>query len=181
MKEITKALIIFHSEVGNVAKNSTNPYFKSKYGDLNSYLSVIKEPLQKAGLSFSQVMIHNGLKTIISHISGEFIESVFTCESLPSDVQKLGAWFTYMRRYQLSAILGLNAEDNDGNDAIQPVKQQKQEYSLQELKDKAELMYKSFTSPSEKLKQWIAQIDTYDINEIKSGLNRMQKAIKGVK
>jgi len=54
IKNIAGALANFHEEMGVVYKSETNPFFKSKYADLATILSAIKEPLQKAGLSSSQ-------------------------------------------------------------------------------------------------------------------------------
>ena len=36
MKEISKAILAAQMEMGNATKGSSNPFFKSKYADLNS-------------------------------------------------------------------------------------------------------------------------------------------------
>ena len=55
--KLIAGLLTFHKAVGVVAKNSDNPFFKSKYGDLNAYLEVIKQPLIDAGLVLTQLCI----------------------------------------------------------------------------------------------------------------------------
>ena len=40
------------------------------------------------------------------------------------DPQKLGSCITYYRRYTLQSLLGLQAEDDDGNKASQPITKQ---------------------------------------------------------
>ena len=57
------------------------------------------------------------IKTIVKHSSGQFIES----DSMPirygKTAQDFGGTQTYIRRYQLGAILGLSFEkDDDGNE-----------------------------------------------------------------
>lgn len=119
IKNLATALAKFQSEVGAVKKESTNPFFKSRYADLPSILAEIKEPLSKNGLSFSQFPTgENQLTTILMHISGEWIEDTFTMKPVDQKPQSLGSVITYMRRYALGAILGIaTEEDDDGNEA----------------------------------------------------------------
>lgn len=120
IKNIAKALGIFHKEMGSVKKESENPYFKSSYAGLDSILPAIKEPLEKAGLVFVQIpMGENELKTKIIHIeSGESIQGKYSMKPVKDDPQGRGSCLTYMRRYALVAMLGLNTEeDDDGNKA----------------------------------------------------------------
>jgi hypothetical protein len=119
IKEISKALCVFHSEVGKVKKTSTNPFFKSKYADLSSILDVISQPLVNAGLSFVQFPTENhGMTTMLMHESGEWLKGNYNMEPTKKDPQGLGSVITYQRRYALGAVLGLNIDvDDDGNGA----------------------------------------------------------------
>ena len=118
MKNIYKALSEFQKNVPDIKKSADNPFFKSKYASLEEILPVIKKPLQDAGLTFTQ--IPTGLcklTTKIIHIeSGETIEGEYEMTPSKNDPQGQGATLTYMRRYALVSILGLNCEeDDDGN------------------------------------------------------------------
>jgi hypothetical protein len=117
--ELSKALAKFQAEVKAVPKNGLNPYFKSKYATLEDVITTIKEPLSKNGLSFSQFPTgDNELSTILMHESGQYLKA--TCKINPKDntPQGVGSAITYMRRYAISAILGLATdEDDDGNAA----------------------------------------------------------------
>lgn len=120
MKNIAKSLEKFHEKMGNVAKDANNPFFKSKYAPLESILPAIKQPLKEAGIVFTQ--IPTGLcklKTVLIDIeSGETIEGEFEMTPAKNDPQGQGGAITYMRRYALVAMLGLNCdEDDDGNKA----------------------------------------------------------------
>lgn len=119
LKNIAAALMNFHTKVSRVRKDSTNPFFKSKYASLSNILEVISQPLVDAGLSFSQFPAgDNGLTTILMHQSGEFLESTYEMKPSKDDPQGRGSAITYQRRYALAAVLGLNIdEDDDGNKA----------------------------------------------------------------
>lgn len=117
--ELAKALAKFQSQVAAVKKDASNPFFKSKYATLENIIETIRKPLEDSGLSFSQFPSgDNELVTILMHISGEFLQS--TAKMTPKDQtpQSQGSAITYLRRYALSAILGIaTEEDDDGNQA----------------------------------------------------------------
>lgn len=119
---IAKALIQFQSEVETVKKTATNPFFKSSYAPLESIIEVIQEPLKKAKLAYTQFPTGvNSLVTVLMHESGEFMESTVQMSPKENTPQGQGSAITYMRRYALSAILGLaTEEDDDGNSASKP-------------------------------------------------------------
>ena len=120
IKGLGQALLTFHKEVGKVAKESSNPFFRSKYASLPQIQEAIKEPLEKAGLVYSQFPDgQNGLTSILIHAdSGEWIEATYTMTPAKNDPQGQGSAITYQRRYALSSILGLTVdEDDDGNAA----------------------------------------------------------------
>lgn len=77
IKEIAGALITFHLKVENIKKDSTNPFFKSKYASLSNILDAISTPLEESGLSFSQLPTgDSGLTTILMHSkSGEYLQA----------------------------------------------------------------------------------------------------------
>lgn len=127
MKEITQALLDARKEFGIVTKSSSNPFFNSKYADLNEIISAVEEALINHGIIVVQFVGNakgesNGtpfLLTTLFHTSGERLE----CGGVPlvgaTDMQKLGSAITYARRYALQAALMLKAEDDDGNAASQ--------------------------------------------------------------
>lgn len=117
---IAKALLVFQGKVDKIKKDSTNPFFKSKYASLSTIQDEIQLPLAEAGLCYSQhPEIGGHLTTLVIHAeSGEFFKSVFDLNPIKSDPQSLGSAITYGKRYALVAILGLNIDDDDdGNHA----------------------------------------------------------------
>lgn len=122
MTELLTALSNLKKEVGKLSKTETNPFFKSKYFDVNSLIEQVEPLLEKNGLLLLQP-IENGLvKSVIYHIStGQKVESEMLLPIF-NDPQKSGSAITYFRRYTLQSLLGLQAEDDDGNKASQPTK-----------------------------------------------------------
>ena len=118
--ELAKALSKAQSSYNSLIKDSTNPFFKSKYADLAACIECIRQPLADNGLSVVQSTgYENGIiyvETIIMHSSGEWISGKYPLTpSKNNDPQALGAALTYARRYALTAMLGIAAEDDDGN------------------------------------------------------------------
>lgn len=120
--EIAKALSTFQNEVKQPEKNASNPFFKSKYVNLESVVETINEFGPKNGLSFTQWPRVNeegriGISTLLLHSSGEFIEyDPIYMKSEKDTAQGAGSIITYLKRYSLSAIYGITSdEDDDGN------------------------------------------------------------------
>lgn len=86
------------------------------YADINDILSAVRETLSKHGLAISQGMDGQGhLVTRIMHAAGGEIHDGGVPVPANNDPQKFGSALTYMRRYGLSAMLGIAAdEDVDG-------------------------------------------------------------------
>lgn len=118
---LQEKLLAVQQEIGAITKDSENPFFKSKYFDINSLLSQVKPVLNKHGLVVIQALValegKNGLHTaLIEAETGK--EIGFSC-LLPetADAQKAGSAITYFRRYALQSLLALEAEDDDANGA----------------------------------------------------------------
>jgi len=123
MKNLYKALAAFQQECPIIHKGSTG--YGYSYASIAEILQVINPLLQKHGLGFTQAVEGTCLRTCVFHCeSGED----FAHEALiPQDVtlkgmnqfQVLGSAITYMRRYQLSAMLGI-VTDKDTDAATPP-------------------------------------------------------------
>ena len=122
--EIAKALGAFQAEVETIKKDASNPFFKSKYASLENIVEGVRKPLKKNGLSFSQFPTgEDSLTTILMHISGEWMKATVKMNPKEHTPQGQGSAITYMRRYALSAVLGIvTDEDDDGNAASAPTR-----------------------------------------------------------
>jgi hypothetical protein len=104
-------------EIGKVVKGNDNPFFKSKYADLNSILEAVEPSLHKYELIILQPCIGNLVETqIIDCETGDMVTSSLILPEI-SDPQKKIASVSYFRRASLQSLLSLQAIDDDGNEA----------------------------------------------------------------
>ena len=126
IEKLTKSLIAASNELCGVKAEAVNPFFNSKYADLNSILKVVKPILSANNLAIVQgnryCSASNGfyVTTKLLHESGQWLYSEVR---LPiggkKDAHAVGAACTYGRRYGLSAMLSISVDvDDDGNSNI---------------------------------------------------------------
>ncbi len=97
------------------------PAYTFDYATLDQVLAACTPALSANGLALLQPFYHgpNGLelRTILAHSSGARLEAVTELPKVDS-VQGAGSALTYLKRYQVQAILGVSSEeDDDGNAA----------------------------------------------------------------
>jgi hypothetical protein len=121
------ALSIVQGKMSHAVKDSANPFFKSKYADLESVWDACRSLLAENGIAIMQFpglyTDHDksmSLTTIISHKSGEYISQEMSVPVSKVDPQGAGSALTYMRRYALAAVVGVVQADDDGNAASSP-------------------------------------------------------------
>ena len=119
-KTLIQALAEFQASLPDVTPDATNPAFRSKYATLGNITKKVLPKLAEHGFAFSVgSFVDNGLLIVDAHLIHESGESrslqIPVTETNP---QKLGSAFTYFRRYALTALTGVVAdEDDDGNAA----------------------------------------------------------------
>lgn len=98
--------------------------FNYSYADLNVCWEACEDALQDARMAILQFPIEApagqiGLLTkLVFADTGEVIEEkAYLPIKNPTDPQAAGSGYTYLRRYALSAIVGIRTEDDDGNAA----------------------------------------------------------------
>lgn len=125
IKDLATALAKAQSEMLTAGLRSENPYFKSSYADIAELIRVSRPCLTKNGLSVTQQVISGDdgmtmLHTIMLHASGQWIETCMRVVPPKNDIQTLGSYITYLRRYSYAALVGVVAadEDDDGEKAV---------------------------------------------------------------
>lgn len=135
LSNLGKALAGFNSEVSKIAQDARNPQFRSNYVTLDALIDGTKPILQKNGLSVLQFPISCedgkiGVKSLLLHSSGEFIEGEPLYMTpvrmikggdyvVATDAQAAGSTISYLRRYSYQAILNLSTgEDDDGETSV---------------------------------------------------------------
>lgn len=131
MKNIYAKLLKLNQALSPIKKDQDNPFYHSKYADINKIIGEIRQKLTELGLVILQPLTSlpdgkSAIKTII--IDTESGESFGEDNLYPliemTDPQKEGAVITYFRRYALLSALMLETEDDDCNSASGKVIQQ---------------------------------------------------------
>lgn len=122
-KTLSQKLLDVQKKIGALTKDSNNPFFKSKYADLNQVLQVAKEALLPEGLVIVQ---GPGISeagryietTILDADTGQSIGCKVPFSGNEKNMQEIGAATTYGRRFGLVSLLALEQEDDDGETAV---------------------------------------------------------------
>jgi hypothetical protein len=119
--ELAKALAAAQGKITGALKDSSNPFFKSRYADLASVWDACRGPLSENGLAVVQLTESDDagvyVSTTLAHSSGQWMRSRLRLSPKDSTPQGMGSAITYGRRYALAAIVGVAQVDDDGNAA----------------------------------------------------------------
>lgn len=194
IKELALALSKAQGEFHNPANTAVNPFFKSKYAPLSEVINTIRPILAKYGLSIMQDDFGTGesvtVTTTIFHSSGEWLQSgELTGKPEKNTVQAMGAVITYLRRYQLSSVLGLSSEDDtDGNETVKPDNKVPEKTKVEpaklelitpeQMKALQTLISKSKTDP-EKLKEYYKVTSSKELTkgQAKEAIDRLSNKV----
>lgn len=121
INELAAALAKAQGKLTGALKDSSNPFFKSRYADLASCWDACRQQLSENGLSVIQTTdVVDGIvvvRTTLAHSSGQWISGVLPVKTKDDGPQAQGSGITYARRYALAAIVGLAQIDDDGEAA----------------------------------------------------------------
>lgn len=124
LKDLFTALAKAQAEMETAELSSSNPFFKTRYADLAAIVKASRPALTKHGLSIIQQIISHEdgqtmLHTMLCHTSGQWVESRVRIVPPKNDVQSIGSYITYLRRYSIAAICGIvSSDDDDGEMAV---------------------------------------------------------------
>lgn len=124
-KSLAEALVAFQAEVGTVAKDADNPFFKSKYADLPAVKAAAQPILTKHSLAVTQKpgfeivadKVVDTLTTEVIHGPSNERDSSTMALKNTAKAQEQGSAITYARRYAFMSVLGLVADDDDDGNA----------------------------------------------------------------
>ena len=125
INDLAAALARAQGKFKTVKRSGHNPTFNSSYATFDDVIGAVKKPLSDEKLAYLQ-LVERGetgiqLTTMLLHESAQFISVTMDIKSVPTnravnEMQALGSALTYAKKYQLSALLGVNTEtDDDGN------------------------------------------------------------------
>lgn len=111
------------AKVKGKSKDGTPFEYDYKYSDLADIFTVVRAPMSKFGLAILQTSRYDRgtqeavVRTTLLHKSGEWIRSELRFPWEGTKIQDLGSCFTYLRRYSLSAMIGIAPEEDDDGKA----------------------------------------------------------------
>ena len=119
--ELAKALNKFEGEFTGVRKDSKvkTAQYSFEFASLGTIWDTIRPLLKECGLSVVQgacpdlVEGHLVMETTLIHTSGEWVQFSLPLKPQRDDPQGMGSAITYARRYGLSAMLGIVADEDD--------------------------------------------------------------------
>lgn len=120
-KNIAQAFFAAQRNMHDAVKGKDNPFFKSKYADLNSVREAVVPALMEQGICVTQPEVvidgKNYVRTLLIHVdSGTTMQSdVEILLVQANNPQAQGSSITYARRYGLQSLCAIGAADDDGN------------------------------------------------------------------
>lgn len=121
--DLVSALARAQANFPPISKNHTNPHFKSRYADLSDVLAAVRPVLAAEGIAVLQPLriTIDGSLLLVTVLAGygETIESSIPLYAEGMTPQQLGSTLSYYRRYALSSMLAVAAEDDDDGNAAQ--------------------------------------------------------------
>lgn len=116
MSLFTKLLEV-QKAIQPVAKSEDNPFYKSKYFDVNTVVAALRPILNECGVVVLQPLAELGGKAAIRTMlidgeTGEIMDSI-TPLIEHNDPQKYGGIITYTRRYALTSMFLIEGEEDD--------------------------------------------------------------------
>lgn len=102
-------------------KTKSGDRYSYNYAPLEAILKAVRPVLAKHGLALTQPLDGEELRTELRHAGGGLIISRYQAPRPSEGWQAFGSGMTYLRRYAISAILGIaTEEDDDGAEADKP-------------------------------------------------------------
>lgn len=132
--KLMPSLLKAQSAMGNAVKGANNPFFKSRFADLNSVREASHPSLNENGITVLQPMIQKDgktyVRTLLVHESGEYLGSeTEVVVKANGNAQDYGSGISYARRYGLQSLLSLGTADDDGEAAVGRAKPEQKQWA----------------------------------------------------
>lgn len=121
---VNEAMVKFNSMNIKIAKNGTvniNSMTSRKYIRLDDIIDAVRPALADCGCYVEQHLAGDSVITRIVHVSGEYIASKLHYQAMDGSsnaLQKMGGGLTYLRRYALSSICNIVADEDSDAEGV---------------------------------------------------------------
>jgi len=144
-----------------VVSKRTGAKYKFRYATLDSIIEHVRAPLTDNGLWFTQTLVNGGgkyhLVTQLIHSSGQRIVSETPILADSADNQAFGSALTYMKRYALSALLGIAADEDDDANAADGNTVESSKDRVPAMKNKLAAVTSATKEPDPPSRDWTAE------------------------
>lgn len=123
--KLKEKIAFIQQAIDGLSKDANNPFFKSKYVELNQIIDALRplELEQKISITMPLATIE-GRPAVSLEITDLETDEIQTSSIVIPDLQdpqKMGSAITYFRRYSLMSFFNLKAEDDDA-ESTKPAK-----------------------------------------------------------
>lgn len=159
INELATALSKAQGEMQAAIKDKINPFYKTSYADLGSIWDAARPVLCKYGLCVMQTTELNSernqiiMVTTLAHNSGQWVKSYLPLNPSKNDSQGIGAAITYLRRYSLSALVGVVCDDDDDGETAAGRGKCAKNLSLPNANESSSKFAESLKNDEEKIKK----------------------------
>lgn len=179
VQELFAGLVKLRAKIKQPSKLKSNPFFKSKYVDLEGVQKAIDDAKEGTGIDYTQFIETSpdgmtGVSTMIYSDKGDYIISdPLYLKPAKNDPQGNGSVITYSRRYQLSSMFGISSDiDDDGNNASGNYQQANGNYQRNNYKKRRQQPQQQQDPIALQKKQF-----TETVNKLSAALNRPTQEI----
>jgi hypothetical protein len=128
--KIAEALVKFNLDVPQITKNKEvkGQKYSFAYADLDGILAAVRKPMATCGLfHINSLVTEDNVTNVVTrlyHTSGEWFESSFPIPTgiLSQGAQAIGGQLTYGKRYNITTLLGLAADEDTDARPEEPTK-----------------------------------------------------------
>ena len=196
--DFNRDLINARKKIKFAKRDGQNPFYNSTYATLESVVNAITPILEEHNITYTQCPVHSNdnclhMEIKLYHDTGH-VEH-FPISSIPVgklDAHGYGAAMTYLRRFQLGAVMGIAFEDDDGNSSLKDNQQKNKNTktkSSSSTNSTPKLDSQSIKTISELGKQCDVELATmekavgkkleyWSMQQAKDVINKLQKKIK---
>ena len=151
VNEIASALCKAQEIMPKAKMSGKNLRFENKaagitgaFANLDDVLDAVRASLTKNGIAFTQhaysIGGEVGVETMLAHTSGQWMRSRFGVPSGKHDAQAYGSIVSYCRRYALSSICGISADEDSDGENITHIAQEATYISTKQVTEIKKLM-----------------------------------------
>ena len=141
LRQLTDALLRVQTQIGTVKQNADNPYFNSKFANLETCWEYLRPFFNKENILIQQLVheTQNGVsvETLFIGYGTQLSGGKLPVPAIKSDPQAYGSAVSYAKRYSLMQACGVASakEDDDGEKARKAYEKKSSDKAVEKSQD----------------------------------------------